>query len=304
MTARLTAAARQARMLARLARNARSDRSVFDDGPLVTVVLSTYNWSSVLRHAVRSVLWQTYGNFELLVIGDGCTDDSEEVVASFKDQRITWLNLPENTGSQWGPNNEGLRLAKGGYIAYQGHDDVWHPGHLASLVPVIERTGADLVYSHAAVLGPPGSGVHALSATQPLEPGGWVPTASVLHRPELSDRIGGWRHPRETLDAIDVDFLRRALLSEARLVPVTALTLFKFPSSWRRNSYREKPDHEQAEYVRRIETEPGFLYRELVKIARWHLAPTWEGLPPGPKAPAEPYPGWQWDYVRKVRGLD
>ncbi len=101
--------------------------------PLVTVIIATYNWSSVLRHAVRSVLWQTYENFELLVIGDGCTDDSEEVVASFGDPRVRWINLPENVGSQSGPNNRGLELARGEYIAYQGHDDVWHPKHLATL---------------------------------------------------------------------------------------------------------------------------------------------------------------------------
>ena len=51
--------------------------------PLVTVITATYNWSSVLRYAIQSVLWQTFADLEMLVIGDGCTDDSGEVVSSF-----------------------------------------------------------------------------------------------------------------------------------------------------------------------------------------------------------------------------
>ena len=79
--------------------------------PLVTVILSTYNWSSVLPFSIQSVLNQTFPDFELLVVGDGCTDDSADVVAKFNDSRVRWINLPRNTGTQAGPNNEGLRQA-------------------------------------------------------------------------------------------------------------------------------------------------------------------------------------------------
>jgi Glycosyl transferase family 2 len=102
--------------------------------PLITVITATYNWSSVLRYAIRSVLWQTLQDFEMLVIGDGCTDDSAEVVASFHDRRLRWHNLPENSGHQSVPNNTGLAMARGKYVAYLGHDDLWHPTHLANLV--------------------------------------------------------------------------------------------------------------------------------------------------------------------------
>src|SRR5688572_1019424 len=102
--------------------------------PVVSVILATYNWTSVLRYAIRTVLWQTFTDFELLVIGDGCTDDTAEVVASFRDPRIRWHNLPENTGNQAGPNNAGLAMARSEYVAYMHQDDLWLPDHLAVLV--------------------------------------------------------------------------------------------------------------------------------------------------------------------------
>src|SRR3954453_5561675 len=101
--------------------------------PRVTIITATYNYSSVLRYAIKSALEQTFQDFEHWIIGDGCTDDSDEVVRSFNDPRLHWHNLPENVGSQFAPNNKGLELARGEYIAYLGHDDIWHPSHLAKL---------------------------------------------------------------------------------------------------------------------------------------------------------------------------
>src|SRR6476619_8471519 len=66
--------------------------------PKVSVIIATYNRSAVLRYAIQTVLWQTFGDFELIVAGDCCTDDSESLVRSFGDPRIRWLNLPENSG--------------------------------------------------------------------------------------------------------------------------------------------------------------------------------------------------------------
>src|SRR3954454_8989205 len=110
--------------------------------PRVTVIIATYNWSSVLPYSIGSVLRQTFTDFELLVVGDGCTDDSEQVVASIDDPRVRWINLPENTRHQSGPNNEGLRQARGELIAYLGHDDLWLPHHLAAHVAAIDASAA------------------------------------------------------------------------------------------------------------------------------------------------------------------
>src|SRR5918911_4537877 len=113
--------------------------------PRVTVIIPTYNWSSVLPYSIGSVLRQTFSDFEVLVVGDGCTDDSESVVKAVNDKRVRWINLPVNTGHQSGPNNEGLRQARGEIIAYLGHDDLWLPHHLSCLVAAI-AAGADLAF--------------------------------------------------------------------------------------------------------------------------------------------------------------
>jgi len=86
------------------------------DEPLVSVVVATYNWSSVLRYALLSAQNQTFRNFEVLVIGDGCIDDSAEVVESLGDPRFRWENLPVNSGHQSTPNNRGIELARGEWV--------------------------------------------------------------------------------------------------------------------------------------------------------------------------------------------
>lgn len=91
--------------------------------------MATYNRSNVLPYSIASALNQTCSNIEILVIGDGCTDDSEKVVNDMADDRVRWIGLPENCGHQSGPNNVGLSEARGKYIAYLGHDDLWLPHH-------------------------------------------------------------------------------------------------------------------------------------------------------------------------------
>src|SRR5580698_4528947 len=113
--------------------------------PRVTVIIPTYNYAEVLPYSIGSVLRQTFTDFELLVIGDHCTDASESVVSAVADERVRWINLKSNVGHQSGPNNEGLNQARGELIAYLGHDDLWLPHHLELLLKTID-SGVDLTY--------------------------------------------------------------------------------------------------------------------------------------------------------------
>jgi glycosyltransferase involved in cell wall biosynthesis len=275
---------------------AESDRPA----PLVSVITATYNWSSVLRYAIQSVLWQTLQDFEMLIIGDGCTDDSAEVVASFRDPRLRWHNLPENSGHQSVPNNTGLAMARGKYVAYLGHDDLWYPTHLASLVNELEKANADIANSVCLVIGPPGSGVRRLTGTSPI----WVPPSCVMHRRSLVSEIGYWKKYTELHIDPERDFLYRAGLNGSRFVVVKNVTAFKFPSAWRRDSYRERRCDEQAEYARRIQREPDFLEREIIEAAAaYEQGKTWGPLH-GVKRPRFTPPGWEIEQQRRFRGVD
>jgi glycosyltransferase involved in cell wall biosynthesis len=114
--------------------------------PAVSVITAAYNRSEVLQYAIRSVLAQRFQDLELLVVGDACTDESEAVVRGFDDPRVKWDNLPQNSGSQAGPNSRGLELAQAELVAYLGQDDLWHPDHLEVLVTAIRARQCDLVY--------------------------------------------------------------------------------------------------------------------------------------------------------------
>jgi glycosyltransferase involved in cell wall biosynthesis len=222
--------------------------------PRVSVVIATYNWSSVLPYSIGTVLRQTMTDFELLVVGDGCTDDSEQVVANIGDPRVRWINLPANTGHQSGPNNEGLRQARGEFIAYLGHDDLWLPHHLEAHVEALDRSGAAMTHSLLLWLDPDDRELWP-ALPQP-EARLWGPPSCTVHRRSVTEALSGWRDYRDVVDPPEVDLWRRAQDAgyEFRFVP--RLTAIKFPASMRRGVYRSKPSHEQAAWSARIASEP------------------------------------------------
>jgi hypothetical protein len=235
--------------------------------PAVSVVLSTWNWSAALRCSIPSVLAQTHGDFELLVVGDGCTDDSGDVVASFDDPRVRWHNLPDRTGSQVEPNNAGAALARAPLLAYLGHDDLWHPRHLASVLAVQERTQADLVLAVTMLYGPPRSGIRAITglpAAVADAPPRFSPTPSWLVRRAMVLGAGGWRDHRLLRLPHDRELLLRLWRLGARITDSGEFTVLKLPSAWRRDAYRERRTDEQQELLRRMAAEPDFRDRELI----------------------------------------
>jgi glycosyltransferase involved in cell wall biosynthesis len=113
--------------------------------PLVSVILPTYNRAALIGPAVESVLTQTFADLELWVIDDGSADDTRAVVAAIDDPRLHYHRLDRNRG-QAAARNEGLRRARGEYLAFQDSDDRWAPDKLersmAVLCPARPETGA------------------------------------------------------------------------------------------------------------------------------------------------------------------
>jgi len=100
--------------------------------PKVSVIIPTYNRCNLLTEAIKSVLQQSYGDFEVLVIDDGSTDDTRLVVESISDDRIRYLY--KDNGGQSSARNLGFVKAKSKYVAYLDSDDLWSSDYLETMV--------------------------------------------------------------------------------------------------------------------------------------------------------------------------
>jgi glycosyltransferase involved in cell wall biosynthesis len=126
--------------------------------PAVSVVLPTYNRAPLLGRSIRSVLEQSYTDFELVVVDDGSTDETEGVVKAFDDPRVRYVALGRNAGAA-AARNAGIRLARGRFLAFQDSDDEWAASKLAKQMSVFGRGPGSLgvVYSDMQLIRADGS---------------------------------------------------------------------------------------------------------------------------------------------------
>ena len=114
--------------------------------PKVSIIIPTYNREKFLTRALNSILIQTFKNFELIVIDDASTDNTEKVLKNFqkKDKRIKYFRNSQNKGPSES-RNIGIRMAKGKYIAFLDSDDEWLPQKLEKQLKFIENKNAKVV---------------------------------------------------------------------------------------------------------------------------------------------------------------
>jgi hypothetical protein len=273
--------------------------------PTVSVLIATYNYSSVLRYAVASVLRQSFQDFELIVAGDCCTDDSEAVVRSFGDPRVHWLNLTENSGSKSLPLNAAIEIAQGKYIAYLGHDDLWHPDHLKTVVDAIEKGGADFVYSVGVYIPPPGETQRPVGGIFPEEfhSGHVLLHSCVIHPKSALEQMGGWPDYRKTQVPGDQLFWINAAEAGLRFIQVPKVTVWKFNASSRPGCYVDQRCEEQARYFKLLEDDPALAEKELIEALRSAMI---HGLSPleSYKVGRDAPPGGHIHRLRQIRGLE
>lgn len=195
--------------------------------PLVSIVVATYNSSHLLRYAIRSVLDSTLTDWEMVIVGDACTDETAAVVRSFGDSRLMFSNLIENSGDQAVPNNHGLTSARGRYVAFLNQDDLYFPDHLQRSIDALERSGADLVWGPCAAIQPATEAALArdewtaeLLGVPPAptySPCAFYCASSWVMRRELSARVGPWRTVDELWVTPSQDWLFGAWRSGATL---------------------------------------------------------------------------------------
>lgn len=126
--------------------------------PLVSVCVATYNRARLLtERCLPSILRQSYANFELIVVGDGCSDDTERRVLEINDPRIRFVNLaergvyPDDLRRRWmvagtTPVNHALKMARGYFVTHLDDDDEYLPARLERLVRFAQDNDADFVW--------------------------------------------------------------------------------------------------------------------------------------------------------------
>lgn len=92
---------------------------------LISVIIPTYNRADIVIDAINTILNQTYQNFEIIIIDDGSTDNTKQVIKEINDPRIRYI-YQENSGRPSCARNKGIKIATGEYIAFLDSDDLWH----------------------------------------------------------------------------------------------------------------------------------------------------------------------------------
>ena len=115
---------------------------------LVSIITPCYNAALYINDTIISVINQTYKNWELIIVDDCSTDNSVELIQSFKDQRIKLYKTNSPSGSPALPRNMGVSLSKGKYVAFLDSDDIWLPNKLESQLNFLKQYGAKFVYSY------------------------------------------------------------------------------------------------------------------------------------------------------------
>ena len=220
--------------------------------PLVSVILPTYNRAHVLEEAIRSVLEQTYPEWELIVSDDGSTDSTGDLVAGFGDARVRYLR-DENAGAAVA-RNRALGEARGELIAYLDSDNVWHPDYLTALVGALERHQGhfcafakhlDVVMRHGGyrVKGyrSPPFDYEALAKKNSID------LNAFIHRRELFDALGGFderlRRQQDWDLILKYSFLRDPLFLDAFLV------LYRRNPAWDQITIRERNNPETVRVI-------------------------------------------------------
>ncbi|MBW7940939.1 MAG: glycosyltransferase [Candidatus Kuenenia stuttgartiensis] len=191
--------------------------------PLVSVVMPVYNAAAFLKPALDSVLSQTYNDFEFIIVNDGSTDKSEEIILSYDDRRIKY-HKRTNKGVA-ATLNEGLTLATGKYIMRHDADDISLPTRLEEQVALLEqnpeialcsyqvafmtergKVARDFKQPHDAFFG---SDYAVRVRREQFNPYCPITHGTVLVRKEIMKELGGYR--KEFITGEDIDMWLRLI---------------------------------------------------------------------------------------------
>lgn len=198
------------------------------ESPRVSVIIPTYNRAQYILEAVESVLSQDYPNFEVIVVDDGSTDHTAEIIGTVNDSRLRYIKQPNQGRSS--ARNRALTTANGDFITFLDSDDLYMPGKIALQVEyLLKHPETGMIYTSAHCIDDDGDMLqHKYEATvsgmiyeqiaffQPVT----ITLPTVMTRREVLDRIGGFDEKMHRFE--DTDMWRRI----SKLYRIDALPVF------------------------------------------------------------------------------
>lgn len=162
--------------------------------PKISVIIPAYNRGGAIKETIDSVLDQTLSDFELLIINDGSSDNTMDVVGSIHDKRIRCFN--KKNGGTASARNFGMLAAKAEYIALLDHDDLWENDHLKILNDFLDENRAvGLAYTKLITIDKSGKKIGEYGepfSKNKLEARNFIMPSSVMLRRECFKEVGGF----------------------------------------------------------------------------------------------------------------
>lgn len=232
------------------------------ENPLISIIVATYNSSHLLRYSIQSVLDSDYSKWEMIVVGDCCTDDTDKVVAGFGDSRIFFTNLEENSGQQAKPTNVAFSYAKGEYITFLNQDDMFFRSHLSNCVAEMLAFQPEFMVVPGIVILPTTQeelvanryeaeiyAVHPRGKFSPLLSS--IASTWFIHK-SVIEKIGFWKMEKETFVTPSREWIFRAHLRGLQFhFPKKPGVLVLF-SAERKGSYKKKFSFEHDFFFNRL----------------------------------------------------
>lgn len=212
--------------------------------PHVSVIITTYNRAAFLVEAIKSVLSQSYRDYELIVADDGSTDDTAQRVAAFGD-RVSYLPLAHSARPEVA-RNQTIAQARGDLIAFLDDDDLWREDKLTRQVAALNASEAGFAYSDGRFLDPDGSvspprllphQKRNKGVFDNLLAGCFIHPSAVVIRQALLQQLGGFDERFFSQGDYDL-WLRAAYTAGAVCIPEPLILIRRYTTglSWQREA--------------------------------------------------------------------
>ncbi len=240
--------------------------------PFVSVVIATYNMGQYLAETMRSVLAQSYNNYEVIVIDDGSEDNTSEVMAEFiKDPRVHYL--PQENRGQPKAKNAGLKACQGEFIAFCDADDLWHVDKLKKQLVCFDDPKVGVVYSEVSYIDENGQPLekpqpyarYSGQITDKLIHKNFIPFGTAVIRHECIDKLGGFDEALPM--GIDWDlWLRYSIEYEFQYIPDKTY-IYRIWSGQMSSNYRGRYANAEKIMNKFLQQHPDVVARDLVSAA-------------------------------------